>query len=88
MAHSSSVSEAIFANSGNSLVGEPPLQVSRVAPGPGDTLPHAMVIAEKSEGVSVAVRPLAPRSRVPPPPVRGGPRREPLELTPDEDDET
>ncbi len=91
MAHTSSVSEAIFANSGNSLVGEPPLQVSRAATGPGDTLPHAMVVVptEKPEGsVSVAVRPLAPRSRVPPPPVRGGPRREPRELTPDDDDET
>jgi hypothetical protein len=89
MAHTSSVSEAIFANSGNSLVGEPPLAGPR-PPGPGDTLPHAQVVpAEKAETTSVSVspRPLAPRSRVPPPPVRGGPRREPLELMPEDDDE-
>jgi len=96
LAHTSSVSEAIFATSGNSLVGEPPLVIPPLrSPGPGDTLPHAQVVApvdkhdkhEKTTSVSVSPRPLAGR-RVPPPPVRGpGPRREPLELTPDDDDE-
>jgi len=89
MPHSSSASEAIFATSGNSLIGEPPLAAPR-APGPADTLPNARVVAapeRETVSRSVAARPLATsRPRNPPPPPGSGPRREPLELTPDDDE--
>jgi len=88
-AHTSSASEAIFTNSGNSLVGEPPLAAPRHA-GPADTLPSAQVVvvaADKPVIPVVASRPLASgRTRITPPP-RPGPRREPLELSPEEDDD-
>ncbi len=85
--HTSSASEAIFANSGQSLIGEPPLVAPRPT-GPGDTLPSApVVVAEKPVTPAVAPRPLASgRPRVVPPP-RTGPHREPLELSPDSDDD-
>jgi hypothetical protein len=86
-AHTSSASEAIFANSGNSLVGEPPLVAPRIT-GAGDTLPNTQVVVVAADKPTpVSPRPLASgRSRVTPPP-RPGPRREPLELSPDPDED-
>lgn len=85
--HTSSASEAIFANSGQSLIAEPPVVAPRIT-GPGDTLPSAQVVSvEKPAAPSVAPRPLAStRPRITPPP-RPGPHREPLELSPDSDDD-